>query len=166
MGEKSDEILGHIESQRNQLGRNLEELETRVKRTTDWKAHFEDNPMMVMGVALGGGLLLGALVGGKSDSSSQYRVQGNRYSAAGDSLSSAPSYSAPSHASSLLSSPATNQAKQHAVEALDKVKAALIAFGMTKAKEFLSTALPGIEEHLGDLGPTATHKAAEPTATV
>jgi hypothetical protein len=147
MGEKSDEIIDHIESQRDQLGRNLEELETRVKRTTDWKAHFEENPALMLGIALGGGLLLGALVGGKSERSSGYGLHTNRYSAVDSS------------GASLVTSPATSQAKQHAVEALDKVKAALIGFGMMKAKDFLSTALPGIEEHLSDLGvgiPTST----------
>ena len=59
MDEKPDQIMNHIESQREQLGRNLNELETRVKRTTDWRAQFDRNPMLTMGVALGGGLLLG-----------------------------------------------------------------------------------------------------------
>ena len=63
MDEKPDEIMNHIESQRDQLGRNLNELETRVKRTTDWRAQVDRNPMMAVGVALGGGLLLGSIVG-------------------------------------------------------------------------------------------------------
>ena len=69
MDEKPDQILNHIESQRNELGRNLGELETRVRRTTDWRTHFDRNPMLMLGAALGGGLLVGTLVGkGRSGS--------------------------------------------------------------------------------------------------
>src|SRR5690349_17479983 len=69
MDEKPDEIMNHIESQRDQLGRNLNELEARVKRTTDWRAQVDRNPMVAMGLALGGGLLLGSMVGGRHRSS-------------------------------------------------------------------------------------------------
>ena len=64
MDEKPDQIIGHIEAQRHELGRNLNELESRVRDTTNWRTHYERNPMLVMGAALGGGLLLGAVVGG------------------------------------------------------------------------------------------------------
>src|SRR5689334_16637181 len=70
MDEKPDQIIGHIEAQRDQLGRNLNELEDRVRQTTDWRTHYERNPMLVLGAALGGGLLLGAVVGGRTGSSS------------------------------------------------------------------------------------------------
>jgi len=36
-------------------------------------------------------------------------------------------------------------------ETLEQVKGALIAFGIAKAKEFLAEAVPGLEEHLGNL---------------
>ena len=59
MDETSDEILEHIETQRNQLGTNLNELETRVRRTADWRTYFEHNPMLILAGAFGGGILLG-----------------------------------------------------------------------------------------------------------
>ena len=37
-----------------------------MRRTTDWRAQFDRNPMLMMGVALGGGLLLGTMYGGSS----------------------------------------------------------------------------------------------------
>ena len=70
MDEKPDQIMSHIESQRDQLGRNLNELENRVKGATDWRVQFDKNPMLMMGVAVGGGLLLGSIVGGGKKSSS------------------------------------------------------------------------------------------------
>src|SRR6188474_293153 len=74
MDEKTDQILDHIETQRNQLGANLNELETRVRQTADWRTHFDRNPMLMLGAALGGGILLGAIVGSaaRSRSSDSY----------------------------------------------------------------------------------------------
>jgi len=161
MDEKSDQILNHIESQRDELGRNLNELESRVKRSTDWRAHWEDNPMLLIGAALGGGVLLGAMLGGKSSSSS--------------SSSSAPRYSSPAsssysasegYASGLMSSPATSQARKHASETIDKIKAALIAFGTVKAKDFLASTIPGLEQHLeGLLGSSGSNNQAQPSGS-
>jgi len=40
------------------LGSNLQELETRVKQATDWREQFRKNPMAMLGIAFGGGILL------------------------------------------------------------------------------------------------------------
>ena len=61
-----EQIMNHIELQRDELGRNLSELESRVKRSTDWRAQFGRNPILMIGVAMGGGLLIGTVVGGRS----------------------------------------------------------------------------------------------------
>jgi len=63
MVERSDQIEKHIASTRSELGSNLQELEDKVKQATDWKTHFDRNPMMIMGLALGGGVLLGTVMG-------------------------------------------------------------------------------------------------------
>lgn len=155
MDEKSDQILSHIESQRDQLGRNLHELENKVKRTTDWRTHWEENPMLLMGLAVGGGVLFGAMLGGRSDRESS--SSSSRYSS---SASRSSGYAA----SGLMSSPATSQARQHASETIDKIKAALIAFGTVKAKDFLASAIPGLEQHLGDLMGGGSHPHQPQTA--
>ena len=64
MDEKPNEIMQRIESQRDRLGQNIQELERRVKETTDVKAQFERHPMVAVGLAFGGGLLLSSLVAG------------------------------------------------------------------------------------------------------
>jgi hypothetical protein len=63
MVERSDQIEKHIASTRSELGSNLQELEDKVKQAADWRTYFERNPMMVMGLALGGGVLLGTMLG-------------------------------------------------------------------------------------------------------
>jgi hypothetical protein len=136
MDEKSDQILEHLETQRNQLGANLNELETRVRRTTDWRAHFDNNPMLMLAGALGGGILLGAMVGGSKSSRSS-----------GSSYTSSRHFSGAGSSTSVNPSSATYAQKQRASEAIDHIKAALIAFATSKAKEFLNQALPGFDNY-------------------
>jgi hypothetical protein len=144
MDEKPDQIIGHIEAQRDELGRNLNELETRVRASTNWRTYYDKNPLLVVGAALGGGLLLGTMVSSTGDStpsrrSSVSQPETKRTSAMG--LSSA---------SSAVSSPVTLLERRHVSETIDHIKAALIAFGIAKAKEFMSNAIPGLEQHLSE----------------
>src|SRR5688572_20467422 len=123
MDEKPDQILGHIETQRNQLGENLNELETRVRRTADWRTHFDNNPMLMLAGALGGGILLGAMISGsRSRSSSSSYTSSKHFSSSGSS-------------SSVNTNSATYMQKQRASETIDHIKAALIGFATAKAKE-------------------------------
>jgi hypothetical protein len=48
-------------SSRHQLGRNLNELERKAQELADWRTHYRRNPTVLLGFALGGGFLLGAL---------------------------------------------------------------------------------------------------------
>jgi hypothetical protein len=139
MDEKSDQILDQIETQRNQLGANLNELETRVRQTTDWHTHFDRNPMLVLGAALGGGILLGTMVtGARSRSRSSY-TGSRHFSGSATGSTSVPARST-----------ATSVQRQRASETVDHIKAALIAFATSKAKEFMSQALPGFDHYLRD----------------
>jgi hypothetical protein len=158
MDEKSDQILNHIESQRDALGRNLDELEYKVKQTADWRTHFDNNPALMLGLALGGGIIVGAMVGG-GGSPKRYRYRGSSSSSHWSGQTSYEGGSALAGASTLSSASgfedehrdentATAQQRRRAVEALDQIKAALISFGIAKSKEFLAQALPGFEEHL------------------
>ena len=137
MDENPDQIIDHIENQRSQLGANLNELESRVRRTTDWRAHFDNNPMLMLGAALGGGLVLGAVVAGARSSRSN-----------SSSYTSSRHFSSSGEASSSYSATATQRHK--ASETLDNIKGALIAFATAKAKEFLNDAIPGFDGFLRD----------------
>ncbi len=58
MAEGPDEIKQHIERQREELGENIQALETRVKGATDWRSWIEKKPLLLLGLAFGGGLYL------------------------------------------------------------------------------------------------------------
>jgi hypothetical protein len=177
MDEKPDQIIGHIEAQRDQLGRNLNELETRVRETANWRTWFDRNPVMVMGAALGGGLLVGSMLGGKTGSIRRRRSRSGSHRISGDIVGSStagvtasetrPSrpassqfvgehrsgttrHAAATRVKSAVSSLTHSESWHQVSDTLDDVKAALIAFGVVKAKEFLNQTIPGFEGHLND----------------
>ena len=82
MGEKPDQIERHIYEKRNELGENINELQDKVKTAVDWRAQFDQRPWVLMGLALGGGMLLGALSAGGKDESrrSAYSDRRSEYS--------------------------------------------------------------------------------------
>jgi hypothetical protein len=74
MGEKSDQIERYIEEQRAELGDNIAQLQGKVKGTFDWRVQFENRPMTMIGIALGGGVLLSSLFGGRSHSKRSRKI--------------------------------------------------------------------------------------------
>jgi len=64
MDTTTEQIEHEIEHARRDLGKNLQELEYRVKSATDWRVQFDQHPFKVMGLAFAGGLLLSRIVGG------------------------------------------------------------------------------------------------------
>jgi len=61
MDERTSQIVGEINDERQRLGDNIAELERKVRDSTSWRMYFERKPWMVLGLALGGGFLLSAL---------------------------------------------------------------------------------------------------------
>lgn len=157
MDEKPNEIMNQIEYQRHELGRNLEELESRVKRRADWRAQFDRNPMLMMGVALGGGLLLGSIVSGtaRKGSHTSSSLTSNSYTEPTTNAShgyddiAASTIGSSSSASSISSAmPAMGEVRGKVNDTLEQIKTALIAFATAKVKDFMSEALPGFGQHL------------------
>jgi hypothetical protein len=150
MDEKPDQIIEHIDAQREQLGRNLNELETRVRQSTNWRTYFDRNPMLVLSAALGGGVLLGSLVGPSRRSSHRLRSGAGQTGAMASSAASTSSVASPASSKTRRpSGPATSVQKAKVNETVDQFKAALIAFGIAKAKEFACDLIPGFEQQLG-----------------
>src|SRR5205823_15016299 len=73
MGEKpaemrSDQIKRSIDVERSDLEGNIQQLEHKVKTAMDWRAQFQRNPMTMIGLAIGGGVLLSTVIGGRHPS--------------------------------------------------------------------------------------------------
>ena len=63
MSDTSDQIAGQIEQQRRELSDSMVELEEKVTGAINWRSQVEQRPMMMIGLAFGGGVLLSALLG-------------------------------------------------------------------------------------------------------
>ena len=124
MGKTASQIESHIESTRDHLGSNIEELEQKVRAAADWKQHFQNSPMSMIGVAFGGGVLLSTILGGKRRRSSSRRDE---------STSETPH-------------DGTDRRKHQALETWDNIKGALIGVAATRFKDFVGDMVPGFSE--------------------
>ena len=139
MGQTTDQIENQIESKREDLKSNLQELETRVKTATDWRHYFAEHTGTMIAAAFGGGVLLATMVSGRSKRAP---------------LSQAVGSSEPSR-------PWERGTKHEVVENLDSIKSALVGAAATKFKGILGEIVPGFTEHLAkaeaDRGREPTH---------
>jgi hypothetical protein len=128
MGQTTNQIEAHIENTRDELGANLKEFEQKVKSVTDWKYHFENNAMTMLGVAFGGGVLLASVVGGN-------KRRGARRL-----------YSYSSQQNMPEPHTGTDLQKNKALETWDNIKGALIGVAATRFKDFVGEVVPGFQE--------------------
>jgi hypothetical protein len=124
MGETTNQIESYIENKREDLGSNLAELETKVKSFTDWRGQFRNNPMTMVGVAFGGGVLLASMLGGRS-----------RQRSGGREIGETP-----------VPHAGTERQTNMALETWDNIKGALIGVAATKFKEFVGEVVPGFHD--------------------
>lgn len=115
------QIEAHIDDTRERLGANFQELERRVESATDWRQHFEARPFTMLGIAFTGGVLLAALIRGKTER---------------------PVF-VPSEPRSFLD-PAT---KSQALDAWDSFKGAAISLGVSRLRSYVDELVPGFDEH-------------------
>jgi hypothetical protein len=130
MGQSSDEIESCIESKRDDLRSNLEELEDKVKSVTDWRQQFERHPALMLGLALTGGLLLAGLMPHRARTrplAARALREPRRAAAPGQSDDSG------------------GQLRR----VWEEVQGALIGVAASKLTATLSELLPGFREHLG-----------------
>jgi hypothetical protein len=126
VAERPDQIEQHIASTRHELRNNLHELEHKVKQAADWRTYYERNPMTIVGLAFGGGVLLATLMDGRRERRVTPFVA-----------------EAPSSAGYLTPAPQ----KGPVCDIWENVKAALIGLSGAKLRGFLDESLPGFSEH-------------------
>ena len=126
MGQTANQIETHIERTRNNLGSNLHELEYKIKSATDWKHHFQNSPMTMLGVAFGGGVFLATVLSGG-------KRRRRSFSSAPEPTIHTP------HAG-------TDRQKHQALETWDNIKGALIGVAATRFKDFIGEVVPGFQE--------------------
>jgi hypothetical protein len=133
MDEKLDTIKRHIDAEREELGRNLDEIEYRVKNATDLKAQFNKNTGLILGVAAAGGFLLSLAFRNSSNS---------------DSRQSGESGSTKESSANTLAPPTHRVSKQlhRFSETLDNIFDGLVGVASAKLQSFVADAVPGFQE--------------------
>jgi hypothetical protein len=156
MGQTADQIKQEIDQQREQLGENLQQLETKVKETVDWRSQFEQRPMAGVGLAFGAGFVLSMLMpSGDSDKS---RGSSSNYSSSTGYNSSSyyqpqqfsgttgynqsSNFSPQSSSSSKPRSPEMNEI----TETLENIRGAVMGLAATRLRSFLAEAVPGFQD--------------------
>jgi hypothetical protein len=127
MGQAASQIAAQIENTRADLGASLQELEQEARAATDWKQHFRHNPMTMVGVAFGGGVMLAAMLGGRK------HRRGRDFARA---------------ATGAETNRKTSYAPRKAIETLDTIKDALIGVAATKVKDFVGGIVPGFHDEM------------------
>lgn len=127
MVQETRKIAEHIEMEREKLGENLEEFESRIKGATNPRNWFDNNPALFLGAAAAGGILLGVLT-----SSPRNRVLETGWEDA--EPQPAPTFKPPSKHMSALR------------EVVDLTLGALIGLGTQKFQDLVSETLPGFRE--------------------
>ena len=133
MGTTSNQIENYIDNQRENLGQNLRELETRVKSVADdWRYQFENHPTVFLGAAFGGGILLAAAL-----RPSAARNRRGRYAAPVTAFS-------PSNARRSPRPPHENSpARETALHAWENIKGALVGVAAARLKDYVDEFIPG-----------------------
>ncbi len=62
MAQAPDQILSHIEAQRSQLARDVDELQGRIKEELDWRVQYWRHPEWFLAGAAFAGLLLSVIL--------------------------------------------------------------------------------------------------------
>lgn len=160
MGSTTDALRNEIDQRRQAISNDVGQLEERVQELTDVQHQFNERPMAFLGLAFGGGVLLGMLMGGSDDNGKRDRRRD------GERRYTYSSYAADSQGrqrgngdggddsgfmSSLMSgSPgsSTETGKRRASGTFDEVRGALMAYAATRAEDFLKEALPGFNNEV------------------
>jgi hypothetical protein len=153
MGERTDQIEQHIQRQRDELEDNFSELERKVRDAFDWRTQFQEHPGAMLGIALVGGAVVGALL--PSRSTVTRRVTSRRRSSS-DSLVSQPSlaqtdHSVPHAVQAGLAwnaySGASSEVAQRTSEIWDNLKNAVIGMAAARLGDAIEEVVPGFAEH-------------------
>jgi len=135
MGESTSQIERDIAAERNELGRNLQLLEHKARSLADWRTYYRSHPFAMLAVAVGSGVLIGALTNGvRTSGREQYRGEG--LTSDEDSR-----YARPSALSS-----STAKFRRQFGDTWDHIADALIGVASAKAIEYVSELVPGFRE--------------------
>jgi hypothetical protein len=131
MGETPDQIERHIYEKRSELGENIHELQEKVKTAVDWRAQFDQRPLLMLGLAFGGGVFVSMLFNGKGSRDSRLRNRWRRESSRSE------------HGSNVSRS---DDWQDKADSTWNNIRAAVLAVAGSRIGSLIEEVLPGFQE--------------------
>ena len=129
MDEETVRIRQHIDAEREQLGRNLDEIEDRVKKATDIRRHFDKHTTWILGGAVAGGFLLSRALRASSSSVPM----------------PAPDARAPERINPRIQP--RSRHVERVYETFDNILEGLLDVAAAKLSSFVADVVPGFKEH-------------------
>jgi len=153
MGQTADQLRQDVDATRNQAADKIDQIEQKVGQATqqvkekfDWRRQVDDNPLLALGAAMIGGMVLGAAMGGDDGDS---RDRGYQPSYAGIS-GSGPYGRQSSSSGGGLGHMLRQTAKSTGFEdSIQSMSSAIMATMTDRIREFADRAMPGAGEKLG-----------------
>jgi hypothetical protein len=130
--QETNKIKRHIDTEREQLVRNLDEIEHRMKSATDLKAHFAKNTGWILGAAVAAGFLL-SLAFGKSSTSGSPSSRESDLRASSANIPAQPKDPFSTHV-------------RRVPETAENIISGLVAVVSDKLRSFVADAVPGFRE--------------------
>jgi uncharacterized protein YjbJ (UPF0337 family) len=135
----TEQVTDKVDDVTGQVQEKVEQVQEKVKSATDWRQQFDQRPMLGLGIAFGGGMLLASMMGG-GGGKNQDRNQGNY------SYGYEPQYQSGQQQSYGGSHKGTDIGKQHMSSTMDNIKGALMGVAAAQAKSFLSDSVPSFND--------------------
>lgn len=142
MAQTADEIRRELDQKRDELTRDVDRIEAKVKSTFDVARQFEENPLLGVGLAVLGGLLVGRLTGG-GDRDRWQSHAGSRWSVTRGDASRAAAPSLMSDLAAGLQEHVRRGAGGSLDTVIDTAVAAVTSLLADQAKELVGQSLSG-----------------------
>jgi hypothetical protein len=166
MGQTSGQIRSEIDSQRQQLGANLQQLEEKVKTTVDWRTQFSQHPMPAVGLAFAAGFVLSALMPSRDKDGDEDAQELSNYRVHDETTWSPTQAQVPPPPRSQRVEPRAFQASyqqpqtpkppkpprqrsaemNEITETIDNIRGAVMGLAATRLRSFLAEAIPGFDQ--------------------
>lgn len=138
MDEETNRIKQYIDGEREQLGRNLDEIENRVRSATDLKGHFDKHTGLFLGAAVAGGFLLSQAFRESTPWDSERRLESSSMGAGRNTVA--------------LSMQPLSRHLQRFSETLDDIFDGLIGVASDKLQAFVAERVPGFQAKYEAIG--------------
>jgi hypothetical protein len=144
VGEDTSTIEREIRDRRDNLDRNLEELEDKARELVDWRTHYREHTALFVGAAAGLGFLLGLKAVPRA---TRHRDRGTVHFSERDT--SHDPWPVRHHASWASRSETLSRARRQLGDTWEQISDGLLRTAADKALELVGTVVPGFSDHLG-----------------